>query len=195
MQIKTYTVYKFHELTKEQQQKVLNNYRDWNIQGEWWGFVYEDYQEKLATFGFLNADISFSGFGSQGDGASFTSENIDIEKFISKFPKESVQYFKPLIKKYKDILICKVKRTDSRYVHENTCSADISFPDLEHTPEDETIANDLESLINVKRKELSIEIYKALQSEYEYLTSDDALIEFWNENSDYQFTDDGKIDN
>jgi hypothetical protein len=35
-------VYKFEELTKEQQQKAIDNLYDINIDHDWWDFVYED---------------------------------------------------------------------------------------------------------------------------------------------------------
>lgn len=42
MQTKTYNVYKFDELTKEQQQKAIENLRGINVDFDWWEPIYED---------------------------------------------------------------------------------------------------------------------------------------------------------
>lgn len=61
---------------------------------EWGTYTYEEWEKILAEIGFENAKINFSGFASQGDGASFTA-NLDIAKLITFLstpiePKESV---------------------------------------------------------------------------------------------------------
>lgn len=70
------------ELEPSVMEKVLTRYRDWNVDHEWWEFTYDDYKEKLENIGFEDPDFSFSGFSSQGDGASFTCKSIDVVKYI-----------------------------------------------------------------------------------------------------------------
>lgn len=57
---------------------------DVNTDHDWWDCTVETWKNALAEIGFLDADIRFSGFWSQGDGASFTA-SIDAEKIISLF--------------------------------------------------------------------------------------------------------------
>lgn len=57
---------------------------DANTDHDWWDCTVETWKNALAEIGFLDADIRFSGFWSQGDGASFTA-SVDAEKIISLF--------------------------------------------------------------------------------------------------------------
>lgn len=50
----------------------------------WWEYIYEMWKQALEQVGFTDADISFSGFWSSGDGASFTS-GLDCEKLLTFF--------------------------------------------------------------------------------------------------------------
>lgn len=192
METRTYQVYKFHELTKEQQKKVLDNYRYWNVEGDWQGFVIDEWIEKLKEFGFADATISFSGFGSQGDGASFTAKDVNIDTFLKKtdttklypYSKNTSAYFW-------------LERIDHHYSHEYSVRVRWEWDNDrdEHLSEvEEEQLEDISKFMELKRRKLSIELYNDLQSEYEYLTSDEALTEFWNENSGYFFTADGKLD-
>jgi len=47
----------------------------------WYEYIFEMWKEALCQIGFENADISFSGFWSQGDGASFIAD-VDAEKLL-----------------------------------------------------------------------------------------------------------------
>ena len=77
--VKTYKY--FNELTPEQQQKVIEKYHD--INEDSWEFSYEDLKRefitKLESMGYSNIKIEYSGFYSQGDGASFTAKHGDDE--------------------------------------------------------------------------------------------------------------------
>jgi hypothetical protein len=67
------TVYLYEELPTD---KAKSRARDWlrdaGIEPDWWEFAYEDAKAILAALGFYDVDIQFSGFGRQGDGASFS---------------------------------------------------------------------------------------------------------------------------
>lgn len=52
---------------------------------EWWDCVEDDWKERLEKKGFMDPKISFSGFWSQGDGASFTCRYIDFQKYYSDY--------------------------------------------------------------------------------------------------------------
>ncbi|MEM4250940.1 MAG: hypothetical protein QW828_03825 [Candidatus Bathyarchaeia archaeon] len=78
-------VYTFDELKPEVQNKVIDAYRNINIcNNDWWDGVYEHWYEELKKHGFMHCKISFSGFGSQGDGACFDCDDFDIEKLIAR---------------------------------------------------------------------------------------------------------------
>lgn len=71
--LKTYL--KFNELSPSQQTKVLDKNRDINVDDQWYEFTYEAYTNKLSKLGFYDIKLSFSGFYSQGDGASFSAKH------------------------------------------------------------------------------------------------------------------------
>lgn len=71
--IKTYL--KFSELTDLQKKKVLDKMRDINVDGDYWhDSVTDEFKAKLSDLGYTNIKTQFSGFWSQGDGASFSAE-------------------------------------------------------------------------------------------------------------------------
>ena len=77
--VKTYKY--FNELTPEQQNKVIEKYSD--INEDCWEFHYETMEQefinKLEGLGYSNIEIQYTGFYSQGDGASFTAKHGDDE--------------------------------------------------------------------------------------------------------------------
>jgi hypothetical protein len=77
MRTETYTrtFAKFDELTKEQQTKVLDNLRDTNVDfDDWHDGVQEDFTSVLELLGFCDIKTFYTGFWSQGDGASFSAK-------------------------------------------------------------------------------------------------------------------------
>lgn len=77
----TKTVYSFQELLDGEKAgtvkaAAVEKARTWLSEGathfDWWDCTYEWWTKALEQIGFMQPDISFSGFWSQGDGASFT---------------------------------------------------------------------------------------------------------------------------
>ena len=71
MLTKSINLYTFDELDTEIKEKVIAQHRDIDVEGEWHGFIYEQWIDKLNKIGYKEAKIHFSGFYSQGDGACF----------------------------------------------------------------------------------------------------------------------------
>ena len=62
-----------------------------NVEPEdWFWYVRDEFIDKLEALGYGDAVPYFSGFGSQGDGACFTCDNIDIEAITKRAKLESV---------------------------------------------------------------------------------------------------------
>jgi hypothetical protein len=89
----TKTVYTFRELIEASEDpesnvssRAVDRARDWLSEGaamfDWYEFSIDDWTTALEQVGFTDAKINFSGFWSQGDGASFTS-GLDIEKLLT----------------------------------------------------------------------------------------------------------------
>lgn len=87
----TTTIYTFAELleleknkkiSSQAMDKVRSYLQDVATDGDWYDYVYGVWKEALEQIGFGDIDISFRGFCSQGDGASFTAKVWDFEKLI-----------------------------------------------------------------------------------------------------------------
>lgn len=76
-------LFTFDELSDDAKQKAIKDDRNSDARDFYYDYTIEHYQHALKFVGFEDVDISFSGFHSQGDGASFTanydSSLIDIE--------------------------------------------------------------------------------------------------------------------
>jgi hypothetical protein len=81
------TEFSYKELSARAQEKA----RDWfcssTLDYEWWGHMYSYATEQGKERGFDIEDIRFSGFCSQGDGASWTGR-VDLKQFLEYHLKE-----------------------------------------------------------------------------------------------------------
>jgi len=172
--VKTYL--KYDELSEAQKLKVIEKMSDINTGYNWYEAVYEDAKRLLGLIGFTDVKIQFSGFWSQGDGASFTG--------VFKVPKNK-QDLKDRVKAFKDHESCYdfadmaftqdeidaetllIERISSRYSHSNTVASDNS--DLTHFVRD-----------------FSNWIYRSLENECDHLRSRESIEETIKCN-DYEF--------
>ena len=67
--------------------ELIEKYRDINTDHDWWDCTEEDLKHDLAEQGFGMSAMYFSGFWSQGDGACFTGHITDWKKFCEKVPQ------------------------------------------------------------------------------------------------------------
>jgi hypothetical protein len=186
--VKCYNVYKFEELTPEAQAKAIEKNRDINTNHNWWDSEYDHWKEELKNKGFTDPDIRFSGFWSQGDGASFTS-GVNLKVYLKDKPK----YRRVLLLDEMGHLSIKITRNHSNYVHEMTCSIDwdCSAPDR-HTLI-YGLLRELIADIEDDRRALCSDIYKALEADYNGLTSDESIKDTLTIN-DYEFNEQGEIE-
>lgn len=209
----TKTFYKIGELPENIQEEIFDRKRDTNVFFDWWRWTIEGWKERLAKIGFDDADIRFSGFWSQGDGASFTAY-CDSEKILNALLmcEGNIQNYKQwrLWFELIDAGIFKfdIARISSHYVHKNTVSGVIQddfgglndkmwyAPDpnkpFTFTSIFEKKANlsYLEAMFDSFVKDLCRKIYSDLEEEYEYLTSNNCIKEYL-ENNDYEFDEYG----
>jgi hypothetical protein len=123
--------YKIYELPKEAKKAALeeiknrDSFQDRDIDLDW---VIENETEDLETLGLENVEIAFTGFWSQGDGASFTARVNDIPNFI-KTVGITDDILPKALKGLEEIYEMRIVRTDSRYSHENTVRFEIEEMD------------------------------------------------------------------
>lgn len=79
-------VFSYAELDAQGKANARDNYRNGNnFLYEWWDHVYDEWKAELEDMGFDDVDINFTGFYSQGDGASFTAKSFDFMKWAEWF--------------------------------------------------------------------------------------------------------------
>ncbi len=201
---RTIEAYKFSELSPKIKAKVLDSERDSNTGSEYWSdSIVEDFISVAKCFGFEieSDDIRFSGFGSQGDGASFTCRvNVKYWQSAHKSAKRLKGYapsdkvLHAIHKRYQQIAkgltgiteeTVDIYRNSSRYSHECTVSAVIN-------DETDTTPKHLDSYILDEAQELMKWLYKQLEKEYDYLRSDQAVTETIEAN-EYLFSVSGQM--
>jgi len=231
----TKTVYTFQELLDlraagKATERAVEKAREWlrNAQtdGEWYEFVFDTWKEAMEQIGFGEPKLYFRGFWSQGDGACFTSNSIDLAKLIDFLATEikaknciegDPEDFRPwLVHKLggkptntryaklrrivDSIRDCTVESIDHHYSHSNTCRFRAELYDRgeasgtgkdwkwhSRTPAVRKLFDEFAEAAEDLRKGLSDALYHDLEEEYEYLTSDEALLELASGN-DYAFT-------
>ena len=161
---------------------------------EWWDFTYDRFVETAEAAG-VSVDpksITFSLSYSQGDGAEF-SGYVDLAKWM-----ELHGYADTYLALYLDASEygagCSVTNHGGGYgmrtsldFYPGNCSPSGVFKDLPQEDwdalvEEQLAAEDWEKLILDHCDALAYDLYKQLQEEYEYLTSEEQFIEHCNAN-------------
>jgi hypothetical protein len=157
------------------------------------------YKEILAEWqGILNARgvhtcvdrMLFNGFGSQGDGASFTGV-IDTPVFMLKHPHLIAAYLAVYAQAISEDcgVYAELKRGTLPYSHEHSVYLDV---------QDESSTISPELLMEFTREALAVcrnymrSIYRELEQHYWYLSSDEYMIDLCNAN-EYRFTQAGNL--
>lgn len=200
-------VYEYEELTQGAQEKVLQEfYAHGIIDPDWYECVGDHWKEKLETVGFADAEIHFSGFYSQGDGACFDAEvevnervfdcfvgsisnNSQTERLFTALLHHS-SWFYDFLSEYCSFSMQTIGHS---YSHENTRR--IAGSTETYVPCNgllEWCFNEFRNYLEELRRDLSQDIYVALRDECEYLTSAEAMVETIKIN-EYVFTMEGKL--
>lgn len=166
----------FNELSEAKQKTIIDNFRDINVDTEWHKPTFEKWEKHLEALGFEGVKIFYSGFGSPGDGACFTAERIDFEKY-NKGVHSLLDVTGKITHRY-------------RYYFATSTNVEINTGDSVTDSAHQAIETEIEQL----RAEIGNGIYKELQDLYWELTSDEAVKESLQAN-ELEFTPDGKLFN
>jgi len=174
--------------------KIIEKNCNINLFDDWFSEEIDLFVEEINKFGFEvdEKDVIFTGFNSQGDGASFTG-NINIIDYL----KGSRQ-----LSKYRSLVLAinnnkvddtvSISRINYHYSHENSCSVDdIEVYDdltIKQNLEVDKIAEELEE----KRLELCNTLFSDLKKLYDEITSEESIIETLRIN-EYQINEEGDI--
>ena len=214
--------YSFEELSPEAKKNALDEMRDINTEYQGWHEpIIEDFEERMKELGVDGVEVSYSGFYSQGDGASFTGDVFDTKTFMSKAlglkdtewidmgeeekPEDEGSRLRADLldigfdtreKLTPDNFVIKVERLSSRYSHENTIEGKVYIEDIPESIEDEipsqTIEDEIEEKVTNWARSESKDLYRNLERYYDELRSDESVEETIIEN-DYKFDKDGSF--
>jgi hypothetical protein len=200
--------FEYKDLPKELQEDVISFYADSTTDHDWHDMVIEGFKEDMKEIGVEVDKVQFSGFWSQGDGASFTGEVTDLEEFLTKTgmnknsnltidlieAKELSNEIQDFDSPYDQPIYIIFRRISHHYSHENTCDTDVSG-DL--GGEDTFIMSELggcdgftmsikvsdflstlEEMIEKWREKTCNKLYRDLEKEYDYLTSEEGIVDY-----------------
>ena len=215
------TVFKFEELDDDAKEIARTWYRSDDYPfWQWWDFVYEDFERICKILGVEIADnrpnhnggkgkqIYFSGFWSQGDGASFfgsyTYKKGSCKAIREYNPKDKdlhqiADTLRDLQKTVFYDAYVSITEISSHYCHSNTMTAhvesyrEVAYPQLGTgtffpTQFQKSLADDfLEAF-----RDLAHWLYSSLQREYEWMISDEYVDDMMQAN-EYDFLESGKV--
>lgn len=204
----------FEELSEEAKQVVREN-NERSLDYVWWEFTYEDFVSVLALMDIEvdMSDISFSGFSSQGDGASwmgvvrFNNAAECLSKIMEYAPQDSKlhaiatrldvirAYFTVSYGAYMDSCTShmRITRNSSQYSHSNTmdiCNEDM-WNDIEIVSDYTEPQNDMAQIaadVLQVCKDLADWLYKELGTQYDHMCSDEYI-----HDAGYTYSKDGEI--
>jgi len=155
--------YQFEELDEQTKEKAIDNYRYVSVEHDsWWDFVKED--------------LNYIGI-------ELRSFDIDRGSFAEIHSEDFYETCEKIIETHGEN--CETYKIAERYIKEYK---DIQY----HIQDDEDLDEKLDDLDNEYQKEFSEEVLSMLRREYEYMTSDEYVIEMFQAN-EYEFTDQGKL--
>lgn len=167
----TYKIYKFDELSSEAKQKAIESFSDLNVDHEWWSFTYDD----IKTIGGL-----CKGFSLGGD-FNCDIEIDDIEETANLIIKNHSEQ-------------CETYETAQDFI-KSKCELVVKYSDginkdevLEENQSE--FDDDMEYLDSEFLNSIQQDYLKILCDEYEYLTSEEQIIECIKSN-EYEFNQDG----
>ena len=167
MRIKETKVYKFDELTDRAKEKAIEELYDINVDYEWWDSIYDDAEQIGLKINAFDIDR-----GSYVKG-EFIESPEDVAELIVKNHGNKTETFKTANQFLNDVSIIRAK-----------------YKDAGEDNWDEQ--SDIEELEEEFLKSICEDYRIMLQKEYEYFTSEEAIIETIKMN-DYEFTEDGKL--
>jgi hypothetical protein len=192
------TEFTFDELDESAKDKARDKVRYDNVNDEWWDAVYEDAVRMGALLGvnisstqqktskgrtYTTTDISFSGFC-----ASFVGNYRFAPDALLKIQEETTD--EELIRIAQELLLLQLGRrmkslepfsatistSSSNYSHSMTMRVDVNSED--ENDEHNEVSDSLEDDVTQLMRSFADWIYKNLETEHDYLTSDECIDQY-----------------
>jgi hypothetical protein len=180
----TRTLYTFDELSDSAKQKAIEKLSDINIDFEWWSSVYEDAQQvgiKITSFDLDRSRHACANIDNCLETAELILNTHGDCCETYKTAKTFLDKIQPLIDKLE-----KAEDIAERWSNHYT--------QLAYNIHDtvKTLIDEIEELKDNFKKSIIEDFSIMLQNEYEYLTSEDAIVETIKSN-EYEFIEDGEL--
>ena len=191
MKTLTVNVFQVDELAPAVLAKVIERLRVDSVADQWWESVYED-ADSVATILGITIDrnrsgrfpaIEFSGFSSQGDGSCFTGRyqfSADATKQIRSYASiDSTLHaiadkLAAIHTKHTTPIEVSIVRNASPYCHERSVDVNVS---IDGDDDEQPVPRELDDGVVEQMRRFMRWIYRQLENEYEYQTSDDRVRE------------------
>lgn len=188
--------YAFRELSKKVQDKIIQKYQDDGtyMPYDWYKDVFDMFKDTMSeTYGFDVDNIQFSGFWSQGDGASFTGEFVDNNKAIDMLLKKDTRLVN-LLKEHVGSI--EVIRVSHRYHHKYTVTASVEVTDWNGMTDAEADALEnacleIEKRLEVLKDTMCDQLYRELQEWYDNYNNEDFIRACLMDENDEDYLADG----
>lgn len=176
MRTEQINIYQFSELSEKVQQKVLEKRRYWNVSEDWRRYTYDEFIGNHPQY--EDCEISFSGFYGQGNGASFTFrlDSAYFEKWVESL--DIPEWKKAILVHYTPEFTG--ERNSHHYSRKHTVSICLNSESHNRENIDALKFKYYHEFLELLRSEVYShcgELYRTLEGEYDYLTSDECIIE------------------
>lgn len=178
--------YELHRLHKPVRETLIDKWRETQCDHDWWEWTYEDATSMGARMGITVEKIQFSGFSDQGDGASFTGSYECMPDAVQKIKDEcddatliaiaeELTLLQTTLKlQYGETFQCSISRDHAHYCHSHAMDlGDWGSEELAACEDLVFFAHEFRDLL----RRFADWIYRQLEAEYTYLTSDEAVKE------------------
>jgi len=204
------TVYQFPELSEGAKDKARSWYRELGPHDDWWDAVNEDFERVCEILGIRlktravrlmgggtrqKPCVWFSGFCSQGDGASFegrVSHAKGSSKRIRDYAPQDVTLHGiadqlQAVQRRNFYQLTAEATHRGRYYHEYCMTVEV----MRDSPTGQEPTSDSEDTVIEALRDLARWLYRQLEAEHDHLTSDDAIEDGIIAN-EYTFTEAGR---
>ena len=166
--------------------ELIEKHWDINVDHDWYQYTYDEFKIEMQTKGITVDEMNFTGFYSQGDGASFTGR-VDMIQFLKVHGLEE-HFMGATFFAGQGELWADITRGTGRYCHQHSVEATL-IDDTYNNFDDEVrfeVYTRMEEVLNDEWKDLEEEVnkicrgymqdlYRQLRDEYEALTSKEAI--------------------
>ncbi len=211
MQTREIAVYEFDELSDKAKDKVRETFTPHD---DWHECIYDDFIEDMKELGVMVEAMWYSGFWSQGDGASWEGR-VDMQAYLLHTMEDNLQrevLLQAMREGYTNNTLL-IQHKIKHYVHngcmyidgalevyagDEECFAGGVFAGanvverMEALEWNENALTELTSEVLAWAKKKTKELYKNLKTKYKYQRSDEYLKEMCDSN-EYVFTEDGQL--